>query len=176
MDVAVYSSCETVRLELNGKEIGVKPVSNETKLTARFQVPYAPGELRATGLVDGKPRGLVVLRTAGAPNKLRLIADRTKIRPDRSDLAYVTLEVLDNAGNVVPNATLPVRFAVSGEGELAATGSGNPSDAASFRAPLRTTFRGRCLAILRPKGAPGTITLRAEADGLIPTSVTIKTK
>ncbi len=176
MDVAVYSSCETVRLELNGKVIGVKPVSNETKLTARFQVPYAPGVLGATGLVDGKARGSVVLRTAGAPKKLRLIADRTKIRPDRSDLAYVTLEVLDNAGSVVPNATLPVRFAVSGEGELAATGSGNPSDAASFRAPLRATFRGRCLAILRPKGAPGAITLRAEADGLIPTSVTIKTK
>ena len=91
-------------------------------------------------------------------------------------MTYVTVEVLDDAGNVVPNATLPVRFAVSGEGELVATGSGNPSDAASFRAPLRTTFRGRCLVILRPKGAPGTILLRAEADGVSSASVTIKTK
>ena len=39
--------CEAVRLELNGKEIGTEPLAPDTKPTARFEVPYAPGELRA---------------------------------------------------------------------------------------------------------------------------------
>ena len=69
-------------------------------------------------------------------------------------------------GLVIPNAEIPVRFAVNGAGELAATGSGSPKDASSFQQPLRKTWRGRCLAILRPKGDVGKITLKAEADGL----------
>ncbi len=174
MKVAVYSSCEAVCLELNGKVIEVKPVSIDTKLTARFEVPYAPGQLRAVGLIHGKPVGSAALFSAGAPQKLRLTADRAKIRADRNDLSYVTVEVIDSTGKVVPSAALPVRFSVSGPGELAAVGSANPSDAASFRAPIRTTFRGRCLAILRPKGEAGKMTLRAEADGLSSATIAIK--
>lgn len=176
VDVAVYSSCDEVRLELNGKVIDTKPVSKQTKLTAKFRVPFAPGELKAIGLIGGKPAGSFVLKTAGAAKKLRLSADRSRIRADRNDLSYVTVEVLDAAGNVVPDAALPVRFSLKGPGELAAVGSGNPSDAASFRAPLRTTFRGKCLAIVRPKGSSGSITLQAEADGLSPASLTVKSK
>ena len=54
LKVAVYSRCENVRLELNGKIIGEQPVTEATKLTAHFEVPYAPGELRATGFSGGK--------------------------------------------------------------------------------------------------------------------------
>jgi beta-galactosidase len=139
-------------------------------------VPYAPGELRASGLTGGKVAATAILRTTGAPKKLRLTADRAKIRADRNDLSYVTVEVLDEAGNRVPNAEVPVRFSVSGAGELAAQGSGNPADATSFRAPVRKTFQGRCLAILRPKGDAGDIILQAEADGLTPASVKVQTR
>jgi hypothetical protein len=41
----------------------------------------------------------------------------------------------------------------------------------SFQAPLRTTYQGRCIAILRPKGAAGPITLKAEADSLKAASI-----
>ncbi|HWI57225.1 MAG TPA: DUF4982 domain-containing protein, partial [Bacillota bacterium] len=176
MQVAIYSRCDTVRLELNGKLVGEKPVSAATKLTARFELPYAPGELRALGLVKGKVVTTATLRTAGAPRKLRLVADRSKIRAERNDLSYVTVEVVDAAGQRVPNAKLPVRFSVSGDGELAALGCGSPDDAASFRAPQHTTFQGRCLAILRPGGETGKITLRAEADGLEPATRTVQTR
>ena len=166
MQVVVYSRADRVRLELNGRTLGEKPVSGDTQLTVVFEVPYAPGELRAIGLVDGKPAGEVVFHTTGAPAALRLTADRTKIHDDRDDLAYVTVEVVDKEGRVVPDARVPVRFTVAGAGELAATGSAAPDDAVSFRAPLRTPHQGRCLVILRPSGGAGKITLRAEADGL----------
>ncbi len=173
LDVTAYSSCQSVRLELNGKEIATQPVN---KMAARFKVPYQPGELRAVGLTDGKPAASASLRTAAEPTGIRLTADRSTIRADRNDLSYVTVEVVDKNGNVVPNAAIPVRFTVTGAGELAATGSPAPNDAASFHLPVRKTYEGRCLAILRPQGAAGKITLKAEGDGVKAATVVVKTR
>ena len=176
MQVSVYSRCESVRLELNGKIVGEKTIAPDAKLTVRFDVPYAPGELIALGLKDGKVVAKTMLKTAGASKKLKLTADRTKIRADRNDLSYVSVEVVDAAGQRVPNAEATVHFSVSGAGELAAQGNGCPNVPASFKTPVRKTFEGRCLAILRPTGAPGDITLRAEAEGLEPDSVTVQAR
>jgi beta-galactosidase len=176
LQVAVYSRCDNVRLELNGKVIGEKPVSTATKLTAKFDVPYQPGELRAVGLVGGKPVASAALRTAGEPAEIRLTPDRSTIRADRNDLSYVTVEVVDGKGNRVPGATIPVRFTITGAGELAATGSAAPDDASSFHVPLRKTYEGRCIAILRPTGDAGQITLQAEAAGLKAARIVITTR
>lgn len=176
LEVSVYSRCDSVRLELNGKLLGEQPISEETKLTAKFTVPYTAGELRAVGYVDGKPVAEKVLRTAGEPKSLKLTVDRSPIAADRNDLAFVTVEVVDAQGQRVPNADVPVRFEVSGEGELAAQASGSPNQPASFRAPECTTFRGHCLAILRPAGSPGEITLRAEAEGLEPGTIQVQSR
>ncbi len=175
LQVAVYSRCGSVRLELNGKVIGEKPVSAATKLTAKFDVPYEPGELRAIGLINGKAVAKTALKTAGEPKEIRLTADRYAIRADRNDLSYVTVEVVDRNGNRVPNAVVPVRFTISGAGELAAAGSSAPNDASSFHVPLRKTYEGRCIAILRPTGSTGKIQLKAEADGLKPAKIVIRT-
>ena len=174
--VTVYSRCEAVRLELNGQVIGEKPVSDATKLTVKFDVPYAPGELRAIGLIKGKAVAETTLKTAGAPKKLKLAADRNRIRADRNDLSYVTVEVTDADGRRVPDAVIPVRFTVSGAGELAAQASSSPNDAASFRLPARRTYEGHCLAILRPLDSAGAIQLRAEADGLEPAQIIVTTR
>ena len=174
LDVTVYSSCQSVRLELDGKEIATQPVNN--KMVARFKVAYQPGELRAVGLNDGKRVASASLRTAGEPKEIRLTADRSKIRTDRNDLSYVTVEIVDRRGTVVPDAAIPVRFTVSGAGELAATGSPAPNDASSFRLPVRKTYQGRCLAILRPQGGPGKIMLKAEADGVKAATIVVTTR
>lgn len=176
LQVSVYTRCDRVRLERNGKVVGEKPASAETKLTATFEVAYIPGELCAIGLVDGKPVARTVLKTSGLPKAIRLTADRDTIRADRNDLGYVTVEIVDAEGQRVPDAEIPVHFAVTGAGELAAQISSSPSDTQSFRAPVRRTFEGRCLVILRPVGAPGTIELRAQAEGFKPAALTVKTR
>jgi len=117
-----------------------------------------------------------MIKTTGTPKRLKLTADRTKIRPDRNDLSYVTVEIVDTNGQRVPNVEIPVRFSVSGAGELAGQASGVPNAPASFRAPMRKTFQGRCLAILRPAGEAGEITLRADADGLTAEAITIQVR
>jgi beta-galactosidase len=83
---------------------------------------------------------------------------------------------MDRLGTVVPTAAIPIRFTVTGAGELAATGSPAPNDASSFHLPVRKTFEGRCLAILRPKGDAGKITLKAEADGVKAAAIVVQTR
>ena len=45
----------------------------------------------------------------------------------------MTVEVVDQAGELVPDAVVPVSLSVSGAAELAAAGSANPKDVESFR-------------------------------------------
>ena len=174
LKVRVYSTGDQVRLLLNGKEIGSKPVSAETELKAEFDCPYAAGELKAVAFSNGRQIAELAFKTVGKAAKLRLKADRSSIRRTRNDLSYVTLEVLDQAGELVPDAVVPVTFSISGAAELAAVGTANPKDVRSFRQLRPKTFHGRCLAIVRPKGAPGAATLRVQADGLEPASIVVQ--
>ena len=174
--VRVYTAGDEVRLLLNGKEVGTKPVSAATELKAEFDVPYAPGELKAVAFAGGRQIAELAFKTAGRPARLRLKADRTAIRRSRNDLSYVTLEVLDGAGEVVPDAVVPVRISIGGAAELAAAGTANPKDVWSFRRPNLKTFHGMALAIVRPVGLVGVATVRAQADGLAPASIVVQVK
>ena len=174
LKVRVYSTGDQVRLLLNGKEIGTQAVTAETELKTEFDVPYAAGELKAVALSNGKPIAELAFKTAGKPAKLRLTADRASIRRTRNDLSYVTLEVLDPAGELVPDAVVPVSFSITGAAELAAVGTANPKDVMSFRQLRPKTFHGRCLAIVRPKGAAGAATVRVQAEGLAPGSIVVQ--
>jgi beta-galactosidase len=172
--VRVYSTGDRVQLLLNGKEVGSKPVSAETQLKAEFELPYAPGELKAVAFSRGEPISTVVIKTVGKPAKLRLSADRSTIQRKRTDLSFLTLEVLDQDGQLVPDAALPVSFSISGAGELAASGTANPKDVESFRQPRLTTFHGRALAIIRPKGIAGAVTVRVQSAGFAPVTAIVQ--
>lgn len=50
LDVRVFSNYPLIRLELNGKIVGEKNVSDATKLITTFQVAYEPGTLKAIGM------------------------------------------------------------------------------------------------------------------------------
>jgi beta-galactosidase len=176
LQVSVYSRCQEVRLELNGKVIGQKPTSDETRLTAKFAVLYAAGELKAIGITNGKEVATKVFKTAGKPSHLVLSADRTKINADRNDLAYVSVEVRDKDENLVPNIGINVKFIVSGGGELMASGNAAPDDMHSFRKPECKTFNGKCLAIIRPYAKAGSIKVNAEAAGLPDAMIEILTR
>jgi beta-galactosidase len=174
LNVRVYTSGDQVKLTLNGKEIGFKPVPESAKLIAEFAVPYEKGELRAVALKDGKEIASQAMKTVSKPGQLRLRADRQTILASRNDLAFVTVEITDAAGEPIPDIIRTIDFRVEGVGELAAAGSANPKDVTSFRQPTCRTFRGKCLAIVRPTGHEGTITLQAKSEGLQPATIVVK--
>ena len=176
MQVHVYTSYPSVRLQLNGKTIGEQNVSEATRLTATFSIAYQAGVLKAIALQNGIAVDSVILQTAGKPVQIKLNADRKVINANRNDLSYVTAEVVDANGNIVPDATIPLQFSIEGAGKIIATANANPSDMESFQQPQHKTFLGKCLIIVQPKGKAGTIKLKANGKGLKSGEVVINTK
>lgn len=93
--------------------LGEQEVSKKD-YTATFMVNYQPGELKAVATYDSSESSCAILRTTGAPVQIRLIADRKVIKADRDDLAYVTVELIDKEGRVVPDADMKVTLSVVG--------------------------------------------------------------
>ncbi|HEX6527946.1 MAG TPA: glycoside hydrolase family 2 TIM barrel-domain containing protein [Streptosporangiaceae bacterium] len=163
--VHVYTPGDSVTLLLNGSAIATQAVTPGDWAVATFTVPYSPGELTAIASKNGSQIGRTTLRTAGAPAALRLTSDVRDLTTSRDALAHVLVEVIDDRGQVVPDAAVPVTFQVMGAGELAGVANGNPHNVDSFRQPHRYTWHGRALAILRPAKTRGVIRLAASSDG-----------
>jgi beta-galactosidase len=174
MVVHVYTPGDSARLLLNGTELPT--VATPERCVATFTVPYEPGELTAIASQNGTEIGRTTLRTVGAPVALRLTSDVKELTTGRDDLAYVLVEIIDSRGRVVPDAVFQVTFEVTGAGELAAVGNGNPHNVDSFRQPRRHTWHGKALAILRPAKRPGRVTLTAKARGLRPATRTLRVR
>lgn len=166
LTVRAYTNGDKVVLLLNGKEVESRPVAHKDRLTATFQVPYAPGELVAIAYTDGKEIGRKSLVTVGEPAKLRLRAEQPKLGSSRHDLAYVTAEVLDSDDRLIPDAQIELGFSVNGPARLLACGSANPRGIGSFIDSRCYTFHGVAQAILAPTGQRGNVILRAQAAGL----------
>jgi beta-galactosidase len=174
LQVHVYTRSDLVKLELNGKLIGEQSVDDNNSITATFNVPYEPGTLIAHCYDNGIETASETIKTVGKPAALRLIYDRNRIKADRNDLSYIITEIVDLEGNTIPNADgIVVNYEISGNGEIAGVGNGNPIDLGSFQQPRKTSYQGRCLAIVRPKGKAGKINLKATSYGLKESSVEI---
>ena len=176
MDVRVFSSCPVIRLELNGKIIGEQSIGENAKLIANFKVPYEAGVLKAIALENGVEVASKILKTTVEHAKIRLMADRKEISAKRSDLSYVKVEITDEKGNLIPNAEVPVKFSVSGVGEIAGSGNGCPTDMESFNNLVCKTWQGKALVILRPEkeNQHGNIILKAETEGLPVADIIVK--
>jgi beta-galactosidase len=164
MLVSVYTRCDQVRLELNGKVLETKEASDKTKLTAQFDVPYQPGELVAVGISGGKEVARQVLKTAGKPYQIKVTPEKEKVDFRSDDLAYFNIEIQDEKGQTVPNVQIPINFEIS-SGKLQAIANSNPRDMHSFQQPKVNAFRGKCQVIVRVE-KPGAILVRAKGEGI----------
>ncbi|GAA4496864.1 beta-galactosidase GalB [Hymenobacter ginsengisoli] len=172
---AYYSQADEVELFLNGKSLGVKKKGNDD-LHVRWRVPYAPGTLQAVSRKAGKTVLTSSVKTAGPAAKIELLADRSKLQADGKDLSFVTVRVLDAAGNLVPDAANLVKFAVSGPGFVAGVDNGYQASMEPFKADFRKAYNGMALAIIQTTEKGGAITIKATADGLTPASITVQSQ
>ena len=175
--VFVYTTGDSAELFLNGKSLGLKK-KGELEYRLRWNdVVYQPGELKVVAYKNGKKWATDTVKTTGAPAKLLLSADRSKIAADGKDLSFITVTVADKDGLQVPRSKNHLHFAIEGPGEIVATDNGDATSFESFQAPERNAYNGLALVIVRAKaGEPGTIKLTASADGLASAGVEIKSR
>jgi beta-galactosidase len=184
--VIAYTNADEVELFLNGKSLGRKkrfgepvelPVGTsasadhkfQSKYRLMWQVPYEPGVLKAVAYQGGKPVATQETKTAGAPARVILAADRRTIAADGEDLAFVTVRVEDKDGNLCPMADNVVKFKLEGPATIAGVDNGNAATVEPFQADYRKAFNGLALVIVRPeKDKAGRVRITASSEGLRP--------
>lgn len=170
--VEVYSDADHVELLLNDTSLGTAPAGEAHRFRAEFDTAYQPGELVAVAYKDGIEQARTRLVTPGETVELRTAADRTDLRADGTDLAYIALVLTDPHGIPHHGRDIPVTITVTGPGVLQGLGSANPHAHEPYTANTHTTWEGRALAVIRPTG-PGTVTVNATAPGCDPATVTL---
>ncbi|MCX6236549.1 MAG: DUF4982 domain-containing protein [Bacteroidia bacterium] len=173
VDIWAYSNAEEVELFLNEKSLGVKKKQGDD-LHLMWKVPFAPGTLKAISRTAGKEILVKEVKTAGLPAKLVVTADRAAIKADGNDLSYLTIDVVDANGTIVPNADNLVKFQVEGPGTIVGVDNGDPVSHESFKAPMRKAFHGKCLVVIQSGQKPGIIKLTANSEGLPAVTMEIK--
>lgn len=184
--VFVYTNYPEAELFINGKSQGRRTkdlsvnVENSAdsastanlKRQSRYRLMwmdtrYEPGTLKVVAYdKNGHAVCEKELHTAGAPHHIELVADRTVLKADEEDLAFVTVKVVDKEGNLCPLAENEIRFKVKGAGSYRAGANGNSISLESFQSPKMKAFSGMMTAIVAASERPGEIILEASASGL----------
>ncbi len=147
-----------------------------------WNVPYADGTIDAvaydeTGAeIDRKNvSGNWKVETTGDEARLDAEADRTVLTADGKDLTYITIDVTDEQGRIVPDAENNVQIRVEGDGVLVGMDNGRQDDHQSFQDDNRNAFAGKVLAIVQSTKEAGSFTVTASAAGLAGDTVKVVT-
>ncbi len=174
--VEVYSNAPQAELFLNGKSLGKKP-RNADDSPRVWDVTFEAGTIKAVGYdASGKTIGEDVQQTAGAPAAVKLISESKTLSPGFENVGFVRAEVVDAKGIRVPSAAVPLTISVKGSGSFAAADNGSPQNHVEFSSPVRDTWQGNALIMVRADKPSGAITVSATAPGLKAGTATLTAK
>ena len=168
--VYCYTSWPSAELFVNGKSQG-RIVKNPATRLDRYRlrwnnVKYEPGEIKVVAYdYDGTPKGEKIIRTAGAPARIVLKADRNSISSKGEDLSFVTVSVVDKDGNPCPTATNNMKFNVSGAAKFRAACNGDATSLVAFNSTEMPLFSGELVVVVEALRR-GNAMLTVAADGL----------
>lgn len=168
--VYCYTSWPSAELFVNGKSQG-RILKNPNTRLDRYRlrwnnVKYEPGEIKVVAYdYDGTAKGEKIIRTAGAPARIVLKADRNSISSKGEDLSFVTVSVVDKNGTPCPTATNNMKFNVSGAGKFRAVCNGDATSLVAFNSTEMPLFSGELVVVVEGL-RHGTAMLSVSADGL----------
>ena len=172
--VYTFTNVPVVELRLNGKSLGEKRAADFADHIILWDVPNQAGQLQAIAKEDGKVVASSAFETAGAPLRLRLVPNRTRLEATGQDLAYLAVEAVDAKGVVVPGARNLIGFEVTGAGSLAGVDNADLDSPEEFKADHRELRLGRALAIVQSARRSGVLQITARAEGLQPVTVEVR--
>ena len=166
IEVEVYSLDSPVSLYLNEELIGQK----ETKHgKAVFTLPYKAGKLKAINKTHATE-----LKTSGKPKAFKLSCNKNTLKADNEDLAFITIDVVDKDGNLVPNASESFEVKVEGNASLQALGNADIKDEDPYFDNIHSTWNGKALAVIRAGDTPGDFKVKVSSPNLSVSEVTLK--
>ena len=172
--VYCYTSYPSAELFVNGKSKGRRtknPSSRLDRYRLRWNdVVYEPGELR---VVAYDAKGICVderaVRTAGKPSRLEVSADRLNLKASSDkttpDMAFVEIRIVDEKGNLCPEAANRLSFSAEGSVRFNSVCNGDQTSVEPFVRPTMKAFNGRLVVVVEAVGK-GCGRLCATAEGL----------
>ena len=183
----VYCYTDGVEGELfvNGKSQGRVRKDKSSRLD-RYRlrwnnVKFEPGEIRVVTYNQyGEKVGEDVKRTAGEPAQMKFSVETPDHEPiacmvegctdehnvllnaDGTDLAFVTVSLLDKDGNECPLADDELTFEVTGAGIFKAACNGDATSLESFTQPQMKLFSGKLVVVVQSKKQKGDIMLKVK--------------
>ena len=158
-----YNNADEVELFINGQSQGVRRKDEHTYHVS-WRVTFDPGEVKAVSRKNGQVVCEQTIRTAGAPDAIRLSVDY-----QGKDATFVMAEVIDKDGNLCPWADDLIYFIYEGEGKVLGTDNGCQTSMECFTSPHRHAFHGKCLVVATGKGS-----ITAKSATLKPTWIELK--
>ena len=186
-----YTNADEVELFLNGKSLGVKKNSEDSKLRSRIKwddIAYAPGTLLAVARKNGKVVARHQIETTGEAVALKLVPDMETWHADGTDLMHVRIYAVDKKGRRVMNvkdakAFDKLTFTVKGDANIIAVDNGNiASDELHIgktqleKTIQRHLYQGSALVILRAGDKPGNIELSVAGEKMKAKKLVLNTK
>lgn len=150
--------------------------TDDGKLHLEFRVEYKPGKLTAVAKDEnGEEIARDVVKTANEAKAIDLSADRQVIEADGYDLSYITVDIVDENGTLVPDANNLVNFEVSGNGVIVGVDNGNAASVERYKDNKREAFNGKALVIVQSTKDAGSFTLTATSNGLTTDTINVYT-
>ena len=171
--VNVYSNCDEVELFLNDKSLGSlpKPADDSPR---EWNVTFEAGTIKAIGKNNGKIVAQEEQTSAGKPAKIILTKSIPTLANNWDDVTFITATIVDEKGIRCANADNQIKFTITDSGKIIAVDNGNIINHDGYQGPATRAYQGKAIAIVKATKDSGTITIKAESEGLGQGSIPIE--
>lgn len=174
--VVCYTNAPQARLLLDGREIGAMKPYDTSNGIIYWDVPFAPGRLTVEGCdADGKVVADYTIATSGRPYSLRATTDTDSIDA-AMPIAHITVEVLDEDGNVVKLGDNEILCRIDGPARLLGLEGSSNTDMSDYTDNRHRACHGRLLAYIASTGDEGPVTVSFSSPLLKGTKVILNNK
>jgi len=173
LTVSCYTNCPQVTLTLNDQPLGTKTLADAVSGVLTWQIPYAPGVLKAVGQKDGQTICEFTLKSAGPAARIELHPDTAQLHADGKAISQIEFDVVDANGVRVPDAAQELTFTLTGPAQILGIGNGDITNSEPVQGPDHRAFQGRGLAIIQSSTTAGPITLTVTGSGLSPATLAL---
>jgi beta-galactosidase len=169
--VFAYTNYPSAELFVNGKSMGMQH-KNDSSPQNRYRlmwmdVKYEPGTIEVVAYdKDGNKKISKQISTSEAPYQIIMEADKSNLKADGKDLAFVTVSVVDREGRPCPTATNQLKFKVKGAGTFRAACNGDATSLEMFHLPTMQLFSGKLVVLVQSTSLEGNINLTVTGKGL----------
>jgi hypothetical protein len=174
--IEARTNCERVELFLNDKSLGTRIMSENEDAMLQWCVPFETGMLKAVGKTKDGKELVTEIKTAGKPVGFKVSVDKNYLNADNYDVAHITAELIDEAGNLVKNENVHVTFLIKGDCRRLGVDNGSKYNVEGFNSDKVMTYRGKCLLIIQSNDKSGKVTIEVSAEGLETKTVEIDVK